>query len=233
MAVGSSSNEEGRCTDAMHNAIPTGTHDQPDHADPTEVPSHRRRTFLRHCSTLGNVSLLSLALLHSSTSKSHAAATTDAVVLLKGTVTLPPGITLPPTTTDPPSTAALYITARPNTPDNVPRAILDGSRGKPPPVLTARLTDCYSFPIEFALTAEDLTAEGRGVVGEGSGGYWWGGEDLVVSARWDTDGVAATRDPSDLVGRGVALSSKEGGGVVVPLQGRGFTGKLVTGKGKR
>ena len=27
---------------------------------------------------------------------------------------------------------ALYITARPNVPDNVPKAVLDGSRGKPP-----------------------------------------------------------------------------------------------------
>ena len=30
------------------------------------------------------------------------------------------------------SAPALYITARPNVPDNVPKAVLDGSRGKPP-----------------------------------------------------------------------------------------------------
>lgn len=111
-------------------------------------------------------------------------------------------------------------------------------------MLVARLVDPYAFPMEFRLTAEDLTVEGRGGVSEdGIADYWWSGEDLIVSARWDTDGAAATRDPSDLVGRGMAVSSKRGGaargggegggGVNVTLQGRGFTGKLVTGKSKK
>jgi hypothetical protein len=35
------------------------------------------------------------------------------------------------------STMALYITARPSAPGNVPKAILDGSRGRPRPILLA------------------------------------------------------------------------------------------------
>ena len=60
---------------------------------------------------------------------------------------------------------------------------------------------------------------------------WWANMDLVVSARWDSDGVAATRDPNDLVGRGL-FQVRSGGEVTVPLQGRGITGKFVTGKSK-
>jgi hypothetical protein len=66
----------------------------------------------------------------------------------------------------------------------------------------------------------------------------------VISARLDSDGVAATRDSEDLVGRAVlkqpppatATPNAAGEGaapwpqVTVPLQGRGFGGKLVTAK---
>ena len=120
------------------------------------------------------------------------------------------------------STSALYITARPNTADNVPRAILDGSRGKPPPVLIVRLSDVTSFPLSYSFTDNDVTVEGQAQ----DGGYWWFGAPLVVSARWDTDGVAATRDPDDLVGRSVSTSGK----VTVELQGRGAAGKFFTAK---
>lgn len=205
--------------------------------------------------------MMSLALLHP-TKNAHAATigittqvdqpttttttTTKAAgkILLKGTVTLQPGIILPPST--PESNSALYITARPNTADNVPRAILDGTRGKPPPVLAARLVNSYSFPLNFQLTALDLTVEGG--AGDTSTSsdvnleqgkevdYWWKDMDLIVSARWDTDGIAATRDPTDLVGRGLAQSNvmrASEGRVIVPLQGRGIAGKLVTGKSKK
>ena len=36
-----------------------------------------------------------------------------------------------------------------------------------------------------------------------NGVYWWSQDDLIVSARLDSDGVAATRSPEDLVGRGM------------------------------
>jgi len=129
---------------------------------------------------------------------------------------------------------------------------LDGSRGKPPPVLTARLGNSYSFPLDFQLTALDLTAEGRGATATATatataGGedasstkeeveYWWNDLDLIVSARWDTDGIAATRDPSDLVGRGFASSKARraatsrdggGGGSSYRCKGVGLRGNLL------
>ena len=124
--------------------------------------------------------------------------------------------------------AALYVTARPNRPDNVPRAILDGSRGKSPPVLSARYAD-PKFPYDFSLTSENLTPEGASIV-EGSSSAWWQGEDLVVSCRFDSDGVAATRDPTDLVGRGFYSSKEPKRSVTVELEGRGLFGKSVTAK---
>ena len=65
---------------------------------------------------------------------------------------------------------------------------------------------------------------------EGSSSAWWKDEDLVVSARFDSDGVAATRDPTDLVGRGFYSSKSSQDPVAVELQGRGLFGKSVTAK---
>ena len=69
------------------------------------------------------------------------------------------------------------------------------------------------------------------------GQFWWSKDDLIVSARWDSDGVAATRDPEDLVGRGVwKHNGGTGGGgnnVEIILTGRGAFGKLVTGGSKK
>lgn len=134
------------------------------------------------------------------------------------------------------SSSALYITARPQRPDNVPRAILDGSNGKPPPVLACRIPN-PSFPYEFELSKLDLTPEGAYFLDESRDRYWFEGENLIVSARWDTDGVASTRDPTDLVGRSQYYSqsskNEEETLVIVELSGRGITGKLVTGKNKK
>jgi len=126
----------------------------------------------------------------------------------------------------PTETSALYITARPNSPDNVPRAILDGSRGKPPPVLILRIPKATTFPLEVTLSSKDVTVEGSSNMKE-DGSYWWQGTPLVVSARLDSDGVAATRDPTDLVGRSIVSSSSSG---TVELQGRGAAGKFFTNK---
>jgi hypothetical protein len=96
------------------------------------------------------------------------------------------------------SSYALYVTARPSIPDNVPTAILDGSRGKSPPVLSARYPN-PTFPFDFALTAKDFTTEGAAKIVNGDSasdkrsGVWWSGQDLIVSARLDTDGIASTR----------------------------------------
>jgi len=129
------------------------------------------------------------------------------------------------------SSYALYVTARPSIPDNVPTAILDGSRGKPPPVLSARYPN-PTFPFDFALTAKDFTTEGASR--DERSGVWWSGQDLVVSARLDTDGIASTRDTTDLVGRGIfhggAMSDTT---VSIQLGGRGMFGKGVTSKTNR
>lgn len=148
--------------------------------------------------------------------------------------------------------AALYVTARPSRPDSVPAAVLDGSRGRPPPVLSARYPK-PDFPFDFELTSLDITPEGAAAsamtttataVDDGRDGVWWAGEDLVVSARLDTDGVASTRDPTDLVGRGIfhppaatptstaAASAAAAPATVVSieLRGRGMFGKSVTGR---
>lgn len=149
---------------------------------------------------------------------------------VKGIVTLK-GVENFPQNSDSFSSAALYITARPNKVD-VNRAIQDGSNGKSPPVLTARIPE-PRFPHEFSLSSLDLTQEGAAVLDDAK--FWFEGMDLTISARWDTDGVASTRDPTDLVGRSmfVAKLGLDDGQVVVPLTGRGFTGKIVTGKGKK
>ena len=160
---------------------------------------------------------------------------TDNKRILSGTVTLQPGTQIASSSdseSPSPPTPALYITARPNKADNVPKAILDGSRGKPPPVLIARfplpLDLASQFPFDFVLTEKDLTVEGE------SKWFLSTQEDLIVSARLDMDGVAATRDPDDLVGRGLYLGNTDSnsGGVIVQLQGRGFGGKFVTKKAK-
>ena len=79
------------------------------------------------------------------------------------------------------------------------------------------MAPAQSFPVEFELTTADAAVEGD----------WWYKETLIVSVRWDTDGVAATRDPNDLVGRAVVPA---GGLAKVELQGRGVAGKFVTQK---
>lgn len=151
------------------------------------------------------------------------AASNESITHVTGTVTLQNGLS----SENIEPGAALYITARTNKPDNVPKAILDGSRGRAPPVLAYRLEN-PQFPFKFSLTSENLTVEGASAV-EGSDNVWWRGEDLVVSARLDSDGVAATRDPTDLVGRGF-YSSESRDDVMIELQGRGMFGKAVTSK---
>lgn len=151
---------------------------------------------------------------------------------VKGTVILK-DVELPQDSPDEFASAALYITARPNKADNVPRAILDGSNGKPPPVLAARIPQPV-FPLNFSLTSLDLTQEGAALIsGAENDTFWFEGMDLIVSARFDSDGVAYTRDPTDLVGRSIFNAKHSDAGVTVPLTGRGFTGKMVTGKSKK
>ena len=164
----------------------------------------------------------------------QAAAEEMPVQFLKGTILLPDGYTLP---ADAVATAAIYVTARPDRPDNVPAAILSGTRGKPPPVLVARFPwkdHDASKEFSFTLTSNDVTVEGAAAAVNNDGDFWWKNDPLVISARLDTDGVAATRSPEDLVGRSVissiATTTKDSdSSVQVSLTGRGAFGKFVTG----
>jgi hypothetical protein len=144
---------------------------------------------------------------------------TNEASFLQGTVTVDESVL-------PQDLSALYITCRPDRADNVPAAILSGTRGKPPPILTARFAN-PTFPFDFQLGAMDLTVEGAS---EGDN-YWWKNEDLIVSARWDSDGVAATRSPDDMVGR--AYLKRADHLVSIVLMGRGAFGKFATGAGKK
>jgi len=85
------------------------------------------------------------------------------------------------------SEEALYVTVRP-----APLSSL--SAGKVPPLATARYSGPISFPFDFELTTADLTEEYLGAPES-----TWIGQDLLVAARLDQDGKAATRDPNDLV----------------------------------
>ncbi|KAL3927968.1 MAG: hypothetical protein SGBAC_012857 [Bacillariaceae sp.] len=157
--------------------------------------------------------------------------------VVQGTVSLAAGIQFPPESLPSTSSSAIYLTCRPDKPDNVPAAILNGSRGKAPPVLAARIEN-PTFPLDFSLISpRDLTIEGAATLNSADNGqsldfdnFWWIKEDLIVSARWDSDGVAATRAPEDLVGRVVWKNGESK--VQLELGGRGAFGKYVTGSKK-
>jgi len=124
----------------------------------------------------------------------------------------------------PSGAAALYVTARPASSQGALQA-----GAKTPPIASARFATPLHFPFEFVLTTDDLTAEYRAADAASFNRL-----DLVISARLDGDGVAATRGPDDLVGRGTL--SKRGSGRAeewrpahVELQGRGLGGRLLTG----
>jgi hypothetical protein len=136
-------------------------------------------------------------------------------------VDLQPGVSPPEG-----SNSALYLTARQDV--GVWRSAVRNM--KPPPILSSRTAGPLKFPIEIILdTEKDATPEGIALKNE-----WLPGRlPITVSARLDTDGVASTRDPTDLVGMGT--SSKDGDAWSSPevvLQDRGIGGRFVTNKNK-
>ena len=121
--------------------------------------------------------------------------------------------------------AALYVTAKPADSSTGVFA----TAGKVPPLAAARFPSPLEFPYAFELSTDNLTPEFSSVPSQ-----TWSGTDLVITARYDTDGVAATRGPDDLVGRATLIKrgAADPGGwgpAVVELQGRGMAGKLLTG----
>jgi hypothetical protein len=105
--------------------------------------------------------------------------------------------------------AALYVTLRPT----------DGAA----PLAAKRLPLLgVSFPLELLLTEAD---ELPGAPPLSS----WEKVGLLVSGRLDSDGVAATRSPDDLVGRAaVGGRGAQRPASQLSLRGRGFGGRLVT-----
>jgi hypothetical protein len=113
--------------------------------------------------------------------------------------------------------AALYITLRPV--------------GRSPPIAARRvpLSDLSQtsplFPLSLTLTPSDALPDAPPLEA------WQDAPQLLVSARLDVDGVAATRSPEDLIGRAAAQRSAAGGawqGAPVVLVGRGLAGRLAT-----
>lgn len=143
-------------------------------------------------------------------------------VVLQGEVTIKEGYEVPSA-----SSAALYITAREDI--GLLRSAVLAS--KPPPILTKRIPiKASNFPYRFKLDSQfDLTPEGQ----ESYAGWSSGKTPILISARVDEDGVAATRGPNDLVGKAsISYGLNEGDPAwdkaAIELVGRGIGGKLVT-----
>ena len=149
-----------------------------------------------------------------------AAEAPPAAVIAAGTVRVQAGVEA----SDAPATA-LYVTVRVIPQNNVGRYV---TAGKVPPLAAARFAS-PTFPYSFSISLDDITPEFSSIPRAE-----WERQDLIVSARLDTDGVAATRDPADLVGRGLLEKRNSAdpparAPVDVELQGRGLTGRLLTG----
>ena len=136
------------------------------------------------------------------------------IVTVKNVASLPKG-------QDP----AVYLTAR----QDVGIWTAQIKNMKPPPILTSRTAGPLQFPTEIVLSAtNDITPEGLEIIKQ-----WQSGKTpIVVSARLDADGVAATRNAEDLVGKAIATKDETGEwkGCQIELTDRGVGGKLVTKK---
>lgn len=136
------------------------------------------------------------------------------VVTIKNSATVPAG-----------SSPAVYLTAR----QDVGIWTAQIKNMKPPPVLTSRTAGPFEFPVEIVLTSpSDMTPEGQEIAQQ-----WQSGKSpIVVSARLDSDGVAATRNAEDLVGKSITSKSENGewAGCRIELTDRGVGGKFITKK---
>lgn len=150
--------------------------------------------------------------------------------VVRGTVTLPEGAT---GTKD---TGALYVSARPEAEfGDILSAAKGGGNGNAPTVLLARYPAPITFPFEFSLKdPTDITPEGNPKFARSK----WEDKDLIVVCRFDTDGVAATRGPDDLVGQSYARfdprdkdkADKERGLAEIALKDRGVVKNFIDRK---
>lgn len=198
---------------------------RPNHATPQKSKNgHRRAFLLDSCTKASSVVAIGASVVLSSPSQARAVVEqqqqqSKQPFRLQVHVKLPkevdPQLLLGPDT-------ALYVTARPATTENISAAVLNGTRGRAPPVLSARSTTPMSKSLlNLVLTEQDVTVEGAQF-------DEWKNMPLIVSARLDTDGIAATRNATDLVGRVTDMSTLEDRSVELVLQGRGLTGKMLT-----
>jgi hypothetical protein len=146
-----------------------------------------------------------------------------AATVLNGEITVPPKERVPDTTT-----TALYITVREDT--SVWQSAVRNF--KPPPVLTKRIpVSLSSFPYKFSIdSAFDSTLEGQQTYPQ-----WSSGKGLLISVRIDEDGIAATRGPNDLVGKGTAERANretQWSETNIEVTGRGIAGKILTSGNK-
>jgi len=142
-------------------------------------------------------------------------------ITLSGVVLIPDGVPAPTG-----SDRALYVTVKPDI-GVINAQILNI---KVPPIMTKRIpASLLSFPYTYTIDeVKDATEEAAA-----SKSRWEKGDvPLIVSVRYDNDGVAATRSPEDLVGKGESsfISGDEWSKADVQLSDRGIGGKLVTGK---
>mmetsp|Transcript_8622 Transcript_8622/g.12873 ORF Transcript_8622/g.12873 Transcript_8622/m.12873 type:complete len:224 (+) Transcript_8622:2-673(+) len=90
---------------------------------------------------------------------------------------------------------------------------------------TVKSDNLFPYKVQIDAT-KDLTPEGIALSKE-----WQSGRTpLTISVRLDRDGIASTRDPQDLVGRGSVSRNSDGSWSEfdIELAGRGIVGKVLT-----
>ena len=143
----------------------------------------------------------------------------SASTVLNGEVVIGSGVSVPSG-----ENAALYLTVR----EDVGVWQSSVRNVKPPPVLSKRIpVTSASFPLKFTISSDaDSTPEGVALMRS-----WTSGKNpLIITARVDEDGVAATRGPNDLIGRSNSDFKTVWEDVNIEVKGRGVAGKFITNK---
>ena len=141
-----------------------------------------------------------------------------ALSTISSITTLP---TLTVTSPTPPiPTSALYVTTRLVPASNI---ALYAANGKVLPLSASRFPS-PTFPFQAVIDPQDILEPYRSLPPADLERLT--SQEIVVSARLDSDGDSATRGPEDLVGR--TLCAPKGGGGELRLGGRGLTGRILT-----
>ena len=142
-------------------------------------------------------------------------------VEITGTIILDNGVKAPETLSK-----ALYITVKPDLGVVNSQILLR----KFPAIMTKRVEGNIDFPYQYTISETKDFTEDVNLKHD----QWASGTlPLLVSVRYDTDGSAATRDDTDLVGKGISEFDKDANkfkSADVVLEDRGIGGRLVTGR---